>query len=185
MNVYLAGQSDTPADPFHGQLPLALSLDGAKWLQFPRIEGEVGCAGQISLVGPDGGTCMLSNTEIAPANGFSGTASAERAFYLVGVFAKQPDPAAPPDTLTVSAQDTARELTPELNQVFAVGDGRTTDGMLQTIVVPDGADTLYLGYADAAGLIGHPGYYEDNVGQLRLTWSRLAAPPESGKSPGP
>lgn len=177
MNVYLAGQSSAPADPFYGLLPLALPLEGARAVQFPTIEGEVGCAGQISLVGPDGGTCMLSNTEIAPASGFSGTISADRAFYLVGVFAKDPDPTNPPDNFPVPAKDTALQLTPALNQVFAVGDGRTNDGSMQTIVVPEGADTLYLGYADAAGLIGHPGYYEDNVGNLRLAWTRLTALP--------
>lgn len=185
MNVYLAGQSDTPADPFHGLLPLALALEGAKAVQFPTIEGEVGCAGQISLVGPDGGTCMLSNTEIAPANGFSGTISADRAFYLVGVFAKGADPTNPPNDLTVPATDTALQLTPVLNQVFAVGDGRTNDGSMQTIVVPEGADTLYLGYADAAGLIGHPGYYEDNVGNLRLIWTRLEALPANERRQRP
>lgn len=177
MNVYLATQTEAPADPFYGLLPLALPLEGAKAVQFPTIEGEVGCAGQISLVGPDGGTCMLTNTEIAPANGFSGTVSADRAFYLVGVFAKNPDPTNPPDNVTVPAKDTALKLTPALNQVFAVGDGRTNAGSVQTIVVPEGADTLYLGYADAAGLIGHPGYYEDNVGNLRLAWTRLSALP--------
>lgn len=174
MSVYLAGQASPPADPLYGMLPLALPVEGASAFEFPTIEGRIGCASAIEH-GPDGGTCVSAESDITPANGFSGMRSRNRTMFLVGVFAQNPDPAQVPETLTAPEQDLELEVRPVLNQVFLIGDGRTQDQQLQRVMVPEGADTLYLGFADAAGFFGDPGYYEDNVGYLRIAATRVEA----------
>lgn len=62
-------------------------------------------------------------------------------------------------------------LSPLLNQVFFIGDGRVgTDGtgQQQLFYAPDGATRLYLGIADSSGR-SHPyspGAYGDNSGEF-------------------
>ena len=55
--------------------------------------------------------------------------------------------------------------------MFPIGDGRTTSGTLQRFTVPAGATRLYLGYVDADGFSGSPGFYDDNTGSIRVTFA--------------
>jgi hypothetical protein len=56
-----------------------------------------------------------------------------------------------------------------MRQIFFIGDGRTHDGEAQRFKVPRGATRLYLGFADAWGWRGAPGYFDDNSGSLDVT----------------
>src|SRR6202012_498516 len=67
-------------------------------------------------------------------------------------------------------------FSPEINQVFFIGDGLTGtgSGQIQNFLVPDTADRLYLGFADSFDSV--PSYYADNVGSLTATFSITSAP---------
>jgi hypothetical protein len=111
---------------------------------------------------PDGGS-------IDPAGVVSGITSSDRVGYLVAVFLPNPVPAGPaPDGLDVDANYDVINLHPRMAQVFFVGDGRTTDGAFQHILVPRGASSLFLGIADAFAFRGPPGFYDDNSGRFRV-----------------
>ena len=64
--------------------------------------------------------------------------------------------------------DGETEQDPELGEPFFIGDGETTDGDVQEVVVPDGAQTLHLGFADGFGFAGAPGAYGDNHGSVDI-----------------
>jgi len=169
-NIYLAGQASAPADdPDLGLLPVAIELGAASTIQFPVIEGLLGCAGGAPVDGPDGGQCVSPSSDITAKNGYSGSKSSNRSLFLVGVFPVSPDPAKEVEAGVAPETDTETRIAPQPNQVFLIGDGKAADGQLQTFVKPEGASTLYLGFADAGGFYGEPGAYEDNVGYLRYT----------------
>ena len=94
---------------------------------------------------------------------------------LVGVFltASQPAGAAPAqrnDGISFLA------LTPDLGQIFWMGDGLTGtgSGTLQQFTAPTGADRLFLGTADGFG-------WFNNIGTIRVTFNGLnGAIPEPG-----
>jgi hypothetical protein len=85
---------------------------------------------------------------------------------LVGVFLNQDMPtltAAPSafDFTTQSARDYT-SLSPALKQVFFIGDGLTSSGMTQAIVVPPDATRLFLGTMDGST-------WYNNVGSFTVT----------------
>jgi hypothetical protein len=51
-----------------------------------------------------------------------------------------------------------------------------TIGSNDTIVIPNGVNTLYFGFADASGFQGSSGYYQDNGGALQVTISAVPEP---------
>ncbi len=55
-------------------------------------------------------------------------------------------------------------LSPELGQVFYIGDGINAGGDFQSFVAPTGATRLFLGIPDGFGFGGAPGAYDDNDG---------------------
>ena len=89
---------------------------------------------------------------------------------LVGVFLGDgaPPSVPPPDLNFTTDGGTAfldfTTLSPQLGQVFLIGDGRTTTGQLQSFLVPPGATRLYFGIADGFQFQGPPGCYFDNSG---------------------
>lgn len=171
-NIYLAGQKVDPVDdPYGGVLPSAIDMSNATTIQFPVIEGLLGCAGGEPVDGPDGGQCVSASTDITAKNGYSGSKSSNRSLFLVGVFPVDPKPEVEVEAGVAPETDTETRIAPKANQVFLIGDGKTADGQLQTFVKPEGATTLFLGFADASGFYGEPTAYDDNVGYLRFTHS--------------
>lgn len=171
-NIYLAGQKVDPVDdPGQGVLPSAIDMTTAATIQFPVIEGAVSCAGGVPTDGADGGQCVSASSDISASNGFSGSRSSNRTLFLVGVFPVAPDPAQEVEIAPAPETDTETRLTPKANQVFLIGDGKTADGTLQTFVKPEGATTLFLGFADGFGFSGAPGAYDDNLGHLRYSFT--------------
>ncbi len=170
-NIYLAGQTAAPVgEPPRGTLPPAIDLGSAATIQFPVIEGGLSCAAGPPTDGPDGAQCVSESSDIEATNGFSASRSSNRTLYLVGVFPVAPDPEKEVEAGVAPETDTELRITPKANQVFLIGDGKTADGQLQTFVKPEGATTLYLGFADGSGFQGGPYAYEDNYGHLRYTF---------------
>lgn len=82
---------------------------------------------------------------------------------LVGVFlgAEQPNKDSAPSTLDFSVENRRNYFTisPQLKQVFFIGNGRTYMGIQQRVTVPLGAKRLYLGIMDGCS-------WGDNAGSL-------------------
>jgi hypothetical protein len=68
-------------------------------------------------------------------------------------------------------------LSPQLGQIFFIGDGRTTlnqgpdAGLAQEFTVPDGATRLFLGSSDGFGWV-------NNSGDFTVTVTNLSGGPE-------
>src|SRR6202021_1741293 len=116
--------------------------------------------------GGGGKPAISSNTGTASISGMM----APGAGYLVGLFVPAGGPAgAAPAALdfTSSGLGTSfTSLSPQLDQVFFIGDGLTGNGTgtQQTFNIPTGAVQLWLGISDAGGYVGAPGAYGDNLG---------------------
>jgi hypothetical protein len=104
-----------------------------------------------------------------PFNGFNGLSgfSSDQAFGLYGVFVGAIEPADPqPAALNFVGNTTFASLSPQLDQVFYIGDGLTStgSGSTQAFNVPAGALKLYFGLADGINSPIDNGWYGDNSG---------------------
>lgn len=91
---------------------------------------------------------------------------------LIGVFLSdgRPDLTPPPPSLDFGSASSREftSLSPQLKQVFFIGDGRTSTGLTQKFVVPPGATRLYLGMMD--------GYeWSNNLGTRTVKIRRLGS----------
>jgi hypothetical protein len=81
----------------------------------------------------------------------------------VGVFlsADSPDASAVPPPLDFSTPESLDYLVlfPQLKQVFFIGDGLTSLGVTQQVIVPAGATRLFLGTVDAFGWANNVGSF--------------------------
>jgi hypothetical protein len=121
--------------------------------------------------GPEGDTSATSSlTSLGGISGYLGTSGA-----LVGVFLDGTNPALDlaPSTLDFSTA-LLRDFTsisPQLNQVFFIGDGFTSGAVQQEFIAPPGATRLFLGIPDGFNFNGPPGAYEDNDGEYTIKTS--------------
>ena len=111
------------------------------------VTGSVSNTGTPSGLSPDGGS-FTSHTAGAQ-NGISNITAPMSS--LVGVFLtnktpKSGDAATALDFSTFGTEFTT--LAPKLNQVFFIGDGKTTSGLTQTFLAPTAATRLFLGTMD-------------------------------------
>ena len=90
---------------------------------------------------------------------------------IVGVFVGPDDPStsSPPGSLDFSTPNSRNftQLAPMLNQIFFIGDGKTSGGEVQLFVVPPGASRLYLAVWDV-------GEWSNNIGSMKgsiVHWS--------------
>jgi hypothetical protein len=178
-DIYASGHSTLPATIYPGTFPVSDSFtaDPNEILKFSSVTGLVGCNFVITN-GPDGPCWPGVNTTITSYGGLSGIDAYQDNMFLVGVFldSAEPSGAGPsvlkynygtPDSLSMAQGS----FSPELDQVFFIGDGLTETGTgeEQTFHVPAGADRLYLGFADSFDSV--PSYYADNVGSLTATFA--------------
>jgi hypothetical protein len=163
--------SGEPADVAPAQSPVLVSgipIVAGTMLVWTAT-GLVGHPGDIA--GPDGATWVGSYTHFTGAeNGISDIQVPIDS--LLGVFLgpSQPDLFPAPGALDFSTEANRDylSLSPLLQQVFFMGDGVTSGGNQQTIIVPTGATRLYLGTMD--------GYsWNNNSGSFDVT---IAAVPE-------
>jgi len=128
-------------------------------------------AGSVSFVGgsptdaTDGGGFFSRGAE----NGIAG--SNAPLDTLVGVFLddSQPDGTTAPDSLDFSDSGNVTDgtsyatLSPALKQVFFIGDGLTSSGGVQQIIVPTGAKRLYLATTDGTGWYNNSGSFSVHI----------------------
>ncbi len=126
------------------------------------------CGGQTSYMnaadyGPDGETDWIVRQN--PCNGINATSAPLNC--LVGIFLNDNAPTstsmAPELDYSSSNSRNQASYSPQLKQVFFIGDGMDSSGNLQEFVVPTGATRLYLCIMDEKG------WWWDNTGQLQTT----------------
>lgn len=188
-NIYAAGSSSTAGFSSGGLLPVAIDIDaGVVSFQFdsvlagPPVDGSptggATCVYNGSASSGDGNTCVNSLTDLVAANGISSFYFSGKSMMLVGTFLGDIKGATPSGlSYTESGANSASSFSPGLQQVFFIGDGRSADNALQTFVVPTGAKTLYLGFADGYGFVGTPGAYGDNYGALIASYTPAVPEP--------
>ena len=174
-SIYATGSGSTP--------PTMITLpSGATSIVFNSVTGSIttGCASTEGCIALNNGTGNNNNDPdgvgAAPATSSNtGTSSisgmvAPGAGYLVGLFvpAGGPTGAAPTalDFTSSGLGTSFTSLSPQLDQVFFIGDGLTGNGTgtQQTFNIPTGAGQLWLGISDAGFYNGAPGAYGDNLG---------------------
>jgi hypothetical protein len=170
-DLYLAGaDADAKAlinDP--GTAPVEVKVDGAGKVTFEKVEGKVSACDGCVLESPDGGEQSFAATGVSAFNGIAGVTHSSRTLFLVGVFVGDDQPTQADDAVVdLSNANGEQKQTPDLGEPFFIGNGETSAGSTQQVKVPSGAQTLYLGFADAFGFIGVPGAYGDNQGSISL-----------------
>jgi len=103
---------------------------------------------------------------------------------LLGLFLddEQPDQSPDPPNLDFSTEASRNYLTfsPGLKQPFFIGDGRTADGTVQSVIIPEGATRMYLGTMDSSTWLDNSGELDvivttscDPVRTVHTTWGRI------------
>ncbi len=170
-DMWLAGMPDGTIStgdtaPAHSPV-LVRDLDlSGELLTFSNVTGgvshEPGCTSStgIGCDAPDGNSGRFFNYFPGAINGMSDARAPLNA--LMGVFLddSQPDGSLAPNTLNFEANGTDfTSLSPELKQVFFIGDGLTGNGNgeVQRFSIPAGATRLYLGTMDGNGWFNNSG----------------------------
>lgn len=174
-NIFASGLATNvaPGGGGGGTLPVLVSLSSSQGGAFQfQASGSISQYYSYYYHSADGWLGAPAN--INPYGGISGYLGSTT-LPLVGVFLSDAVPAAPPPaTLDFKVSGLGMDFTnlsPVLGQLFFIGDGQASGGMVQTFVAPAGATRLYLGYADAPQSVGDPGGYGDNYGELTVTVS--------------
>ena len=123
-----------------------------------------------TFYGPDGNGTPGSSS-ISSFGGISGYLGTQGA--LVGLFLDDdvPDGTAPA-TLDFSTSGLGVDFTtlsPDLGQVFFIGNGVTSSNIFQEFIAPTGTTRFFVGITDAFGFNGAPGAFDDNDGSSRIT----------------
>lgn len=197
-NIFLAGQSAPDGVGLEvggGILPVSLSVASGTVLSFSDVlissaPAYLACnvakldQSNYQVTSPDGGSCgTADSTDISAYGGISGI-TAPGTMFLTGVFLGPTIPGTAPATIDFTTMGTGfAGLTPELGQVFFIGDGLTGtgSGSQQMFTVPTGATMLYLGFADAndgTAFIGVNSHYGDNFGSINGTVTATNLVPE-------
>lgn len=173
-NIYGAGlpgdaSMPAPSGGGGGVAPAAFPLTPGEnqIITFAKASGTVDFGNASSPTGPDGGNFGYG---IAAHRGIS-SFGAPVVGCLVGVFLEKDGPGAEaPKAIDLGAKGIEfTSLSPQIGQVFFVGNGITKDGYTQQFRVPPTASFLYLGFADSYYSGAGPGYYGDNTGQVSIT----------------
>lgn len=198
--IWLAGRSDLaipPAsDPWPGGMirhnnptpeeiletvPPFISVTGGDVLQVadPAIGGVSFFNGfGAPFYGPGGNGVSGSNlTSFGGISGYTGPQGP-----LVGVFLDNsiPNSGPAPATLDFTPGGIGIDflsLSPDLGQIFYIGDGITSGGDFQSFVAPSGATRAFFGIPDGFGFVGAPGAYDDNDGRYVIGVGINETPP--------
>jgi hypothetical protein len=173
-----AASTPAPSGGGGGSAPPVFSLSAGldRVLTFSSVTGSVDFGSATTPTGPDGGNFGYQVASFNGIAGITGNASG----FLVGVFldANEPtDPAPAPLDFTVIGTSFTT-LSPQLRQVFFIGDGLTgtSSGTVQQFTVPATATRLYLGLADSFEFNATPGSYHDNTGSFTATFDVVPEP---------
>jgi hypothetical protein len=162
--------SDGDVAPFQSPQAIGLTLVAGEALTFTNITGTVSNGPCCGPVGPEGFeiTPHLTGAE----NGIGNAIAPINA--LMGVFLGPDLPTNTPAPATLDFSNQASRdyttLSPQLKQVFFIGNGMTTLGAIQQVVVPTGATRLFIGTMD-----GHEWF--NNTGSFSVMVCRVSEPP--------
>jgi PEP-CTERM motif len=163
---YLADPRNVGNPVADGTMPPSIGVVGISALQFSATGGISYEPGGVAP-SPDGYPGYFTTADNGPQGGVSNWDLPVSS--LVGVFGPVP-PSAPPPTGSITDFPS---ISPELGQVFFIGDGLTGTGTgtRQTFYVPPGATTLY--FADIDGF----GWY-NNIGSVSVAVLSATTVPE-------
>jgi hypothetical protein len=150
-----------------GQSPvLVTGISAGQVLTF-TVTGSVSNTPYASGLTPDGGGIIWHDTHAE--NGISDIHAPINS--LIGVFldSTKPSLSAAPTALDFSSISlNFTTLSPELKQVFFIGNGSTGTGNVQTFIAPTGATRLYLGTMDGYQWWNNTGSFEVQVNAVPL-----------------
>ena len=178
-NLFLAG-GNVVAGGFPGGaglVPGAINLNAGtnRILTITSATGSAFYCPGTCLGTPEGGA--ISNTDIQSGGVIAGViAPAPASGFLAGLFLGPSLPAVAPSRLDFTSGGlNFTTLSPQVGQIFFIGNGSTSGSVLQQFVVPGTATRLYFGIADAGGFVGVPGFYDDNVGTYQVSYAVAAS----------
>jgi hypothetical protein len=169
--------AEDPPDVAPGQSPVLV----ADLLLQPGTSLTFSASGHVShcpagsfcfgLSDPDGARGQVTSHWGGPEHGIADVVAPFDA--LVGVFlgSESPDASAAPAPLDFSTPESLEYLvlSPQLKQVFFIGDGATSLGATQQVVVPAGATRLFLGTIDLFGWANNVGGYSVSITSSNAT----------------
>ena len=155
-------------------MPLLLPISQFSSYQF-GASGSVSAFLTFYYTGADGSDTLMNINAYGGISGYKG-----RCLALSGVFLSDATPQAPaPATLDFTPSGLGSSfltLSPQIGQIFFIGDGITDGGLAQTFTAPAGATRLFLGFGDCDNALGDPGWYGDNAGSLSVTMTIVPEP---------
>lgn len=177
-NIFSAGLAApvAPAGGGAGTLPIQIPIVPCVTRFEFHASGAVVLGPGFGGSAPDGYSEPYAPMDITGIGGVSGYLGP--GFALVGVFLPDGLPVAPaPARLDFTGNQqhpTFASLSPELGQVFFIGDGLTYGGLTtQSFIIPAGATRLFLGMPDCYSASSPPGWYGDNSGSLSVKVSQI------------
>lgn len=172
-NMYAAKMTNTSLyDPWGGEMVNDVAATGVSIPVVPGQQLTFTSSGSVSYqywqgdgsyTSPEGGQWGVNL--MYPDNHPGMADMIAPATSLCGVFTTDATPSGSrPATLDFSTFESRdyTSLTPTVCQPFFIGDGRTSAGAVQTIIVPPGATRLYLGVNDSVA-------WRDNGGNFTVT----------------
>ncbi len=181
-DIYAAGLA---APPSGANLPPSISFTAAagQVLTITSVTGSVSFGGGLFCPadGCASGFDFVSGTNIDPTGGLSGIIDDPgHFFFLAGVFLTDSAPSGGgPATLDFTGNENFVSLSPEIAQVFYIGNGLTSSSQAQQFLIPVTATRAFFGFVDGNAFHGAPTFYTDNAGQLNFT-ATVADTPEPG-----
>lgn len=160
-NPDYAGSGSTPRQsPVYFQ---GLSVRPGSTLTFDGINGGANNLSSSTLYGGDGNSGNVVENLTGAEHGKSNIKSPINSVIAVFLNDNAPGGSAPTslDFSTQSSRDFTT-LSPQLSQVFFIGDGRRDNGDIQQFVIPAGATRLFVGTMDAYE-------WNNNIGGFTVT----------------
>ncbi len=138
------------AKPASASFPTSCLYSGAK-LQFSVANTTVSEGVKNKLQTADGDAANIAEHLLGGIYGKAQIHAPMNSLLAVFLGAGDLSSAAIPEALDFTTSESRNyvSLQPKAGQIFFVGDGKTAEGSKQTIIVPEGAVTLYLGTMDA------------------------------------
>jgi hypothetical protein len=147
--------------------PVSFATAGGNTIRFTSTAGstswdDTSGSGGLDSASADGEDSFIAHQ--AAVNGINTTYAPLGA--MVGIFLDNTAPsssamAASLDFSTAASRDFST-LSPQLKQVFFIGDGLNSSGQLQSFIAPAGATRLFIGCMDEEG------WWWDNVGTIQF-----------------
>ena len=179
-NPYLAGMPngttgrDWDTAPAQSPVLAPVALPAGGWLEFFNATGSVTNHSPFPdpdptfvydfIGGPEGTTALIPGHDGGPEHSKSDMFAP--ICSLIGVFLDSSVPAGAAPTLLDFTTPASRDyltLSPQLKQVFFIGDGQTSGFAQQKVFIPGGATRLYLGVMDGNNWLNNLGSHSVDI----------------------